>query len=51
MKIYNPGDIAPKTCKYNVCDKDGNVMDKVDVKEGEHLPATQSSEYYYTCED
>ena len=49
MRKYNPGDIAPKTGKYSVCDKHGNVMDRVDVKEGDHLPPTQSSEYYYVC--
>lgn len=50
MQKFNPGDIAPKTCKYCVCDKDGKVLDRIDVKEGDHLPPTQSSEYYYTCD-
>ena len=32
MKKYNPGDIAPQSGKYCVCDKNGKIMDKVDVE-------------------
>ena len=46
---YNPGDIAPKTGKYCICDKDGSILDKVDVEAGDRLPPTQSEKYYYTC--
>lgn len=49
MKKYNPGDIAPQSGKYCVCDKNGKIMDKVDVEKGDHLPPTQSADYYYTC--
>ena len=49
MTKFNPGDIAPKTAKYQVCDENGKVMDEIDVKEGDHLPPTQSENYYYTC--
>ena len=44
---YNPGDIAPKSGKYCICDKDGSILDKVDVEAGDRLPPTQSEDYYY----
>lgn len=44
---FNPGDIAPKSGKYCICDRNGTVLDKVDVEAGDHLPPTQSEEYYY----
>ena len=47
MHRLNPGDLAPKTGSYAVCDKNGRHMASVSVEKGEHLPPTQSSEYYY----
>lgn len=44
---YNPGDIAPKTGKYCVCNAQGNILDKIDVVAGDRLPPTQSEDYYY----
>lgn len=51
MRKFNPGDIAPRSCRYNVCDSQGKVMDTIMVNEGDRLPPTQSSEYYYTMSD
>lgn len=44
---YNPGDLAPVTGKYCICDSDGIVLDKIDVEAGDHLPPTRSEEFYY----
>lgn len=46
MKL-NPGDKAPKTCSCCLCNKDGEVIDRVDVEEGKRLPPTQDPSYYY----
>lgn len=50
MHKLNPGDLAPKTGNYAVCDKNGRHMASVSVQKGDHLPPTQSSEYYYELE-
>ena len=47
MKKLNPGDKAPKTGQFCVCNKSGKVMDTINVSKGDRLPPTQSSEYYY----
>ncbi len=51
MQKLNPGDIAPTTGRYKVVDSHGNKLDVVEVQEGNRLPPTQSSEYYYVYED
>lgn len=50
MRRLNPGDLAPSTGNYAVCDANGRRMASVSVRRGEHLPPTQSSEYFYEYE-
>lgn len=51
MRRFNPGDLAPQSGNYAVCDKNGRRMATVSMQKGDHLPPTQSSEYYYEyCE-
>ena len=50
MQKLNPGDLAPRTGRYAVCDKNGRRMASVEMQQGDHLPPTQSSEYYYEFE-
>lgn len=51
MRKLNPGDLAPQSGNYAVCDARGHRMATVRVQKGEHLPPTQSSEYYYEYEE
>ena len=51
MQKFNPGDIAPSTGRYWVVDANGKHLDTIEVKEGNRLPPTQSSEYYYEYEE
>lgn len=46
MKL-NSGDTAPKTGVYRVVDRNGRVQNTARVSEGQTLPPTQSSDYYY----
>ncbi len=51
MRRFNSGELAPQSGKYAVCDKNGRRMATVSMQKGDHLPPTQSSEYYYEyCE-
>jgi len=51
MQKLNPGDIAPKSGSYKVLDSNGKKMNTVEVKKGNRLPPTQSSEYHYEFEE
>ena len=46
----NCGDICPKTGSYKVVDKNGNVVNKVYVGEGETMPPTQTENCHYESE-
>ena len=47
MTKLNPGDNAPRTGTYNIVDKNGKKIGTVEVKKGNRMPPTQSSEYCY----
>lgn len=46
MKL-NSGDTAPKSGEYKVVDQNGKVMQTVSMREGQTLPPTQSSKWYF----
>lgn len=46
----NCGDVCPKTGSYKVVDKNGNVINKIYVGEGETMPPTQMANCHYESE-
>jgi len=51
MEKLNPGDIAPITGRYKVMNKNGECLDVISCDQGNRLPPTQSSEYFYEIEE
>ena len=51
MTKLNPGDNAPKTGTYAILDGKGKKIGTVEMKKGNRMPPTQSSEYYYQFEE
>jgi hypothetical protein len=47
----NCGDTCPKSGHYKVVDSKGNVVNTVDVAEGETMPPTQYSDCHYESEN
>lgn len=43
----NCGDICPKTGSYKVIDKEGKIVNKIYVGEGETMPPTPESDWHY----
>lgn len=44
---YIPGEKAPKKCHCKMCDKYGNVINDVEIGEGQTLPPTPQEGGYY----
>lgn len=51
MRRFNPGDIAPCSCQYRLVNASGKTLDVISCEEGNRLPPTQSSEYFYELDD
>lgn len=49
MKL-NCGDTCPKSGSYKVVDGKGNVINTINVAEGETMPPTQYSDCHYESE-
>ncbi|MEG1528694.1 MAG: hypothetical protein RR248_06095 [Clostridia bacterium] len=47
----NPGDTAPQSGSYRVCDRNGKMVNTVTIKRGQTLPPTQTSGWYYEMND